>query len=491
MKDTGIALFKIEGKPALGFDTGLDASAFARTKSARLISERGLIVFPGGKIETWQVGGIVEREAGSGESGRRGDCPAGRTMVVWGPPFAGERLDILINDDGRKDESIFALRRWIGALLSLDGGASLCPWGALVAVDSAGGDAAFPPGAVFFPPQTLMLRCAQAGGMETLIRGGAAFVHPDLSGFDAAAFSAAALLYRVFAGEPPFPAAEETLLHEDMREGAFIPPALAAPGLDEELAALVREALGFSKKAGDRKPDRAREILVRFAEILDGGGAEKAAANLSPAPFSSFFRPLDSEEQAKIGGERRLFVKRKKLTLKTRRFAARNAALIMGIGAAVLIAVFVGRSLAVSRDARPSTEGMTPLEVIQSYYGAFERLDHEMMEACAIRGAGKNDITMITNFYVISRIRLAYERNAAPFSVPRVTDIRIEKSAGSEESGELLCRVSYTLSLPLPSEEGQNAAQENAPAEEHAIYDELTLVRHKGAWRIAEITRNE
>ncbi|MDR1318517.1 MAG: hypothetical protein LBJ90_02755, partial [Treponema sp.] len=441
-------IFEVEGNPALGFDTGLDTRAFARTKSARFITEKGIVVFPDGRFEPWQASGLVERTG---------------SIVVWGPAFAGERLDSLINDDSRKDKALAAVLRWIRALLSLDAGASakievsLRPWGALVAPDAkagdagaegkaGGGDSGFPPGAVFFPPETLMLRCARAEGSETLIRGGEAFVHPDLSGLNAAAFCAAALLYRIFTGALPFPAADETLLHADLREGVFIPAALAAPGLDENLAALIQETLAMSKKITAGKPDRARETLVRFTEILRGGDADPAGAagdspNFHPPSFSSFFHPPGREEREKINKERELFRKRKNLAVKTRRFAVRNTALIAGISAAVLIAFFAGRSIAAGRAGRPSTAGMTPLEVIQNYYGAFEKLDHEMMQACVTGGAGKNDISRISNFFVISRIRQAYEYGAAPLPVPRVTDIRIEKSTGDEAEGEFRCRA--------------------------------------------------
>nr|AGS52292.1 hypothetical protein [uncultured bacterium contig00061] len=74
--------------------------------------------------------------------------------------------------------------------------------------------------------------------------GGEWYVHPDLEGTDAAAFTAAAMLYRVLAGTPPFPTEEELLLRQDMREGHFLPIRFAVPGLNPGLAALVQKALG-------------------------------------------------------------------------------------------------------------------------------------------------------------------------------------------------------------------------------------------------------
>ncbi|MDR2434274.1 MAG: hypothetical protein LBD47_06880 [Treponema sp.] len=486
--------FEIDGEPALGFDTGLDPRAFAQAKLALFLNEPGLIVPPGGApVETWKASGVIER---AGEDGGRG--PA---MVIQGPPFEGERLDILINDSARQNEALAAVGRWIEARTSLGERQVSCrPCTALV----SSGDS-FPPGTVFFAPENLALRCVQAEGPDTLIQGGEWYVHPDLSGTAAAAFSAAAMLYRVFAGTAPFAAREDLTLRQDMRELNFLPVRLAAPGLDEKPAGLIQKALsGGAKTEGG--PQSGAALLSQFLEILKPAAAPDAA---------SFFHPLSEVERLRLTKEKEQFLKKKNLAVKTRRFVIRNTAIIAGAVAAVLIALLTARSLIKSRAEGPGTSGMDSAQVVQSYYDAFGGLDHQLMEVCVTKGAGKSDIEMVVNLFVISKVRQAYEAGAAPpiisaaqwretgagpvdSQVFGVTDLEIEPLSGNETTDEVRYRAAYTLWLPFSQQEEEESADAAGgdPAAETSLLprgvhytDELTLVRKRGNWRIAEINR--
>jgi hypothetical protein len=486
--------FELEGKAALGFDTGLDSRAFAQARFVQFITEPGLIARPDGTIETWKASGVVERGGGT-------ERPA--SMVIWGPPFAGERLDLLVNDSARQNEALTALIRWIEARILL-GEQSVSPgkFAALIAGNaSSGGSGAYPAGTVFFAPENLSLRCIQAEGGKDRINGGERYVHPDLSGVKAAAFTASAMLYRVLAGAEPFSAEEASLLREDMREGNFPPVRFAAPGLDERLGRLIQTALsptGKTSATADGGTETASALLSQLLAMLK---ASTGAASL--------FHSLSAEEIARITKEKERFLKRKNLTIKTRRFVIRNTAIIAGSAAAILITFLVARSIVKGRADGPTTAGMNAEQVIQSYYGAFGELDHPLMEACALKRAGKDDIEMVVNLFVITKVRQAYETGSAPplisaskwkesggppvdSQVFGVTDLEIKHLSGNEDSEEIRRRVVYTLWLPWQRQDGEDGAliEQTGRLPEGVYYiDELTLVKHKGNWRIAEINR--
>ncbi|GHV10504.1 hypothetical protein FACS189491_00060 [Spirochaetia bacterium] len=162
---------------------------------------------------------------------------------------------------------------------------------------------------------------------------------------------------------------------------------------------------------------------------------------------------------------------------------------------------------------------MESAEVVQAYYGAFGDLDHTLMDACVIKKAGKGDIDMVTNFFVMSRVRQAYESmsvttipakkwiedGALPttLQVFGVSDLDIRKISGDENGDEIRYRTSFILWLPATA--GSPAGTEDIdtaddPADAfgeagpvlpkgYPITDELTLIRHKGNWRIAELNR--
>jgi hypothetical protein len=495
---------EVEGKTALGFDTGLDAQAFAQAKAAQFITQPGFVVSPDGKIEEWKAAGVIEYPGpesaaeASGEPGSGG----GSRMVIWGPPFAGERLDLLVEDDRRKDEALTSVQSWIGARLALDSREfSTRSGGALVS----------PAGSVFFPPERLVTRCLQAGGDEVWLREESS-VHPDLTGKAAVSFTAAAMLYRIFSGIRPFSGGDEEALHQNVREGVFLPVNLAAPGLDEKTAALINAALGDGGKQREqvRRPDPAliRKCLESMPGAVSGKAVRKAAA---------FFHPLPEADQAKIRQEAARFRKKKNTAVQARRFVIRNTALILGAAAAILVAVLIGRSITAGRAALPTTTGMDSVRVIRAYYDAFGSLDHQMMEAAVIQKAGKADIEMVTTFFVVSKVRQAYEYTASPVvpaqewrdagsppaGVPvfGVSDLTIEKISGDEEGEEMRYRASYILWIPRSSgEAGDESPAEAAVPESsppapaapplpYSYTDDLTLIRHKGNWRIAEINR--
>ncbi|MCL2127256.1 MAG: hypothetical protein FWH38_03285, partial [Treponema sp.] len=110
-------VFEADGQKVLGFDTGLDSRAFAQAKIAQFITEPGLIVHTGGpngdngSVETWRASGVMEAAAG---------LPGGNpSMVVWGPAFEGDRLDLLIDDNGQRDGALAAVCLWIKAVLAV------------------------------------------------------------------------------------------------------------------------------------------------------------------------------------------------------------------------------------------------------------------------------------------------------------------------------------------------------------------------------------
>jgi hypothetical protein len=494
-----IVHFEVEGKAALGFDTGLSSQAFAQARLAQFITQEGLIVYPNGKAETWKPSGVIEHR-GPALTAEEGTLP---TMVIWGPDFEGERFDLILKDEERQDEALDALRLWIEARsAAMDLQIPLWPAGTLINLTS---------GAILFPPERLVIRSIQAEGdpmgdsSAAWLDGAESLVNTDLAAEDAAAFSAGAILYRILSGALPFPNRDRDLLHQDIREGVFLPLGLAAPGLDEKAAALVDRAIASSKNtAAESRPG-----LEEFRETL--GPVHSRGAG-------SFFRALDEAERAHIAEEREQFQKKKDLRVNTRRFVIRNAAIIMGIGIAVIIAALIARSIVANNASRPTTAGMESAEVVQTYYGAFGVLDHTLMDACVFKKAGKGDIEMVTNFFVMSKVREAYEHTintvipaqqwldsgAEPTEsqVFGVTDLDIRNTRGDESGDEIHYRSSYILWLPAGAgslsgeantELTDDPGAEPAPSlpEGHRLTDELRLIRHKGNWRIVEINRQE
>jgi hypothetical protein len=147
---------------------------------------------------------------------------------------------------------------------------------------------------------------------------------------------------------------------------------------------------------------------------------------------------------------------------------------------------------------------MTPVEVAEAYYNSISELDHTMMEACVTGKAGKNDVEMVIHFFVITRMRQAYETAGDPYitaqrwidsgspatdmTVFGVTDLRIRNLSVNSDGANAVLDADYLLWMP-GSQFSDDVEDQMLPGS--LVYtDRLSLVFLKGAWRISGIERN-
>ncbi|GHV87971.1 hypothetical protein AGMMS50267_03310 [Spirochaetia bacterium] len=534
----GIFRFELEGEMVLGLDTGLNAQAFAQAKMGQIITEQGYLVFPRngdtpGTVEPWRPGGVIEwgggvsRQRAQGSAREAPEIAAG-TMVIWGPDFAGEQVSRVVGiedagsggagDGGIGNESdtgdagiggpgndggnaaLKALGHWVRARILLrdtitaDGAANPWPGAALIAGVGpvANTEITHTSGTILFLPDQLIRRVFYAEGPDAWIDGVEHWTHPDRSGAGGDVFTAAAMFYRILCGVLPYPNRDVNVVRQDLREGIFVPPCLIAPGLNDAPAALITTALTPASPAKGKPP-----TLEDFAALL-----------AAPIQIGDFFHPVSDAERAKLDTGREQFNKRTKRAVDTKRFVRRNITILGGASAALAVIALVITSFVRADAARPTTKGMEPVQVVEAYYGAFNTLDHTLMDACVIGKAGKGDISVITNVFVMGRMRQAYEYNAGVMtpaewlekgggpserSVFGLTDLRI---TGPIDTGHADYRVSYLLWTTFPVGETDSPAEQTPAVPDTvlpsstAITDTVRLERDKkGLWHIAEIVR--
>jgi hypothetical protein len=170
----------------------------------------------------------------------------------------------------------------------------------------------------------------------------------------------------------------------------------------------------------------------------------------------------------------------------------------------VILGVVIG-SLVQAQLQKWSTKGLTPAEVVLAYYDAFGNLDHEAMSACTDKEAGKADVEMVTNLFVVSKMREAYEQkktviNAADWdeTVPPPDDISVfgvlrlatdwptGGANGEIPNGEITAHTRYDLVVPSSLVGDDTAAVSRIMRD-----DTLRLQWQKNRWRITVIDRRE
>ena len=489
MKNRLLSDLQIEGRPVLGFDTGLKAQAFAQAKLAQSILQPGSIVYPEGRIETWQPLGAAEVSS-----------RAPGNMIIWGPLFPGELMTEVLLPQERKKEAFDLFRFWLRARIVIEGQSSdgnpvyPGPAGSLIITRN---NSLYPLGTVFFPPADLIKRIIDNEGYGSVINA-MRYVHPDLTGDEEIAFSAGAVLYTIFCGGPPFTRNNIDVLREDIREAVFVPPELAAPGIDSELASLINRAMS------PRQRKKTINTRPSAESILDFIGR----------PYSrqlfSWFREINEEEYNKITLDRDQFRRKKERSVKTRRFIVRNGTMLTVAMIAMISFGLITRGYIRHQADLPNTVGMTPIEVVETYYGSFGELDHMLMEACVIGRTGRGDIEMVINFFVMSRMRRSYEgpnvltsaqvwldagQPEAYRNVFGVTDLSLRVLLEREDL--LVVEAGYLLWLPgsyFVDLEMDIILRDDfiePPPNSIAYRDILELTIHRDAWRISSIERME
>jgi len=451
-----IHISDVDNNPAMCFDTGLDPRSFARTKMSQSLIEQGFIVNPDGSHEIWKPAGVNETNG---------------SMRVFGAAFQGERLDILLDEPKTKKQTLMeAVIYWIRAKLILgDTRSSLNPGASFIKSN----------GSVFFTPEHLSNRCLYVEGSH-LDR----YNCPDLIGMDTAAFCAGVMLYKIITGNHPYPSKD---IYQDMREGVFLPMRLAAPNMNEKLSNLIQAALllPVPKK---RTAKSGVDILTDLLNLLTNKENDITAD-------TPLFIKLPKEKIEQIEREKKTYLFRQKVAVKTKRFVSLNKYFIIGCGLGLLFALFVFFSTARGFTQRPTTEGMSPDTVVVAYYEAFSSLNHILMQAC-INGADKGDINVAASLFAIMKQRQAYGIENAPSIIQArvwrqsggelpspnafgVTDLVVDFVGGSEDEGLVMYRASYYLWSP-----DESFARDRS--------DKLMLKRDRRKhWRIIEIDRTE
>jgi hypothetical protein len=138
-----------------------------------------------------------------------------------------------------------------------------------------------------------------------------------------------------------------------------------------------------------------------------------------------------------------------------------------------------------------STRGLSPQQVVETFYRSVNSLDHERMQDCVTGRAGKQLIDQVINVYVISRVNQGYEgrsliRSAEewdragrpavrpPESVFGITDLVVQPLPDGAEPS---FRVRYRFWTPDP-DQGTVSRE---------VQERVFLRRQGGAWVIFRI----
>jgi hypothetical protein len=342
-----------------------------------------------------------------------------------------------------------------------------------------------PEGDVLVLPAGPVARALAAQRPDVRAAAAARLVHPRSTSAEAdAVFLLAQAAYRFASGSAPYPREAADASSSAPPSPPVLGAKLAAPRLNPELASLIDRSLA----------EPASVSLLEWRVALDEAAERGWLRHLSPDEGTELAR-LREEAVQKA---------RRKDAVST--FFRKYGLMLGGIAAGAALLAVITVSTIRARNDGPDLSALSPRQVVEAYYHALDSLDIETLEAAADKKAAAADSTIVTNLYILTRTRLAYEGIDSMVSASKwkaagmrplnegeilfgVTDLVLKEdvSASSEELGSRRSiSASYSLWY-IERDEGEWGT--SAKVVEDKRVDDLVLEKTKKGWRIVELTR--
>ncbi|MGI5098110.1 hypothetical protein IZU27_11050 [Treponema socranskii] len=406
------------------FDTGLNESAFAKTRLSNLLSESGIAAYADKNFESdmtfsfseWKFDGVKTIGDGDGAHvhlfGRFGEdekmlslaeiflrAERGGEAERYAAAAASYAAVCVIEDAKKENVKI----ENIGA-----GG---------IYVKTAPGFAEKP--ALLFLPQALFDKACASGESYAKLQG--FWISKALSERRGSlSFTQAVIAYRALAKRMPYDKSDESARSTDEYDKNYMKLEHVINGVDTSLAESVDAALEFPSRTveAERKNARGSHGVHGAAEASHTADRQKE----NPFPLQAFYAELGIDDgtlkevshpaalpQNEFDAKVASYYKSKKRSISARRAFRRNAGTIaVCFAASALIAFFAFSAV---RDARrrPSAVGLTSFEVAEAFYEAIHTQNVELVGTMSSGKVSKRYGDIVGGIYVINKTRSAYD----------------------------------------------------------------------------------
>ncbi|MGI5090941.1 hypothetical protein [Treponema socranskii] len=406
------------------FDTGLNESAFAKTRLSNLLSESGIAAFADKNFGSdmtfsfseWKFDGVKTIGDGDGAHvhlfGRFGEeeemlslaeiflkAERGGEAELYAAAAASYAAVCVIEEAKKENVKI----ENIGA-----GG---------IYVKAAPGFGKKP--ALLFLPQALFDKACASGEFYAKLQG--FWISKALSERRSAlSFTQAVIAYRALAKRMPYGKSDESERSTDEYDKNYMKLEHVINGVDASLAESVDAALELPSRTveAERKNAHGSHGVHGAAESLHTADGQKE----KPFPLQAFYAELGIDDgtlkevshpaalpQSEFDAKVASYYKSKKRSISARRAFRRNAGTIAVCFAASAIIAFFAFSAVRNARHRPSAVGLTSFEVAEAFYEAIHTQNVELVGAMSSGKVSKRYGDIVGGIYVINKTRSAYD----------------------------------------------------------------------------------
>ncbi len=407
------------------FDTGLNESAFAKTRFSNLLSESGIAACADKNFGSdmtfsfseWKFDGV--KTIGDGDDahvylcGRFGED---EEMLSLAEIF-------LRAEKGGEAERYAAAAASYAALCAIEEAKkenvkieNIGAGG--IYVKNAAGFAKKP--ALLFLPQTLFDKACATGG-ESYAKLQGFWISKALSERRSAlSFTQAVIAYRALAKRMPYDKSDESARSTDEYDKNYMRLEHVINGVDESLAESVDAALELPARTAEaeRKNPRGSHDVHGTADTLHAPDGQKE----KPFPLQAFYAELGIADgtlkkvphpaalpQAEFDAKVASYYKSKKRSVSARRTFRRNAGAIAACFAATALIAFFAFGAVRDARRRPSAVGLTSFEVTEAFYEAIHTQNVELVGAMSSGKVSKRYGDIVGGIYVVNKARSAYD----------------------------------------------------------------------------------
>ncbi len=457
--------------------TGLSSRQFANAKLGQYVTEAGLIVMQN------------TENSFTAEEFRFTDTktlPVEKSdeVVLINDSIKGTSLLSIIENDSKKAlqtlETLSAIIEW-----SFESEIQLPNCGPAGTIITEKG--------ILFLPFELFERSMFAQDKETTSLLYGCWVNSALNDVDSWRFTLSTYIYAVLAGEKPFLELDVEKRSEDYYDNNFIPINLTVK-TNAELAKIVNHNLSLTNKAYTNiKPIKMKSSngasIYKLRETTE-------KAECYSLPLATNFNSINVEQiDEKIIQEKQQFIEKKEKQLKRIRFFRKNKTRIAVSALLFVFVCFVAGSIIQSNLSKPTTEGMTEMQVVQTFYTGINNLDSTLLDSTGDSDAIKSYSNMVASLFVSGKMREAYEQTV-PFLPPAqwigvdnptelfvfgLTHVNIEQHSLYNEKPQTGDSASFTVTFHTMVNQGLEHYEITESV------DILTLSFGRKHWQITEL----
>lgn len=543
-------VFYNDGK--LHLDTSMSQSAFAKSRMTERLSEKGFLAEykdNSWNFTNWEFTGTYVKQC-SDENASMATRAMQETVLLEGSAFEGKTLKNIY--DTEAEENFSEQSKEISAIAS----SAVC--GAIenaiqknINLPDNGAEGIFISSdckKIIFMPQELFDNISTCFKDENYSKYCGIYVYRTLDGKAALRFTECVIAYRALTDKFPFTNLNTENRQEDVLDHNFVKLDEAVYGLNEKLSFFIDNALMRSprieshKKAtvtdkrslNEKITSSVQDGIVKQKNEMQEKSAQMAGMKF---PLEIFNKEIGLEEKGTLPSTNKLnSVERKSAVTKeqfetqskksfesftkalnVKRWFRHNRTKITVVSCIVLVVGIIIFSVWNTHQGNPTTKSLTSTKTAEMFYTSMNNLDVSSAQSCVSGKTMSSKVDIISNFYVTSKSRSAYEpqytcatpaswlcfNNNGTYTIFGLTQFTIDGNAGSlNVEGP----AKKTHPVALTSENGKTLAKGDTVQHKASYYmvytqgeaditvlkytDTMTLTWKKDRWIITDLSQD-